>query len=59
MPAEKKFKGGNGKTRPKNTTIKPPFTLSVSCMKIQGHGPPAPSANAHASKAALTKSKFV
>jgi len=30
------------KTKPKNSTIKPPFTLPVPCMKIQvGHGPPA------------------
>jgi len=39
-----KFPGGRGvneKTRPKNSTIKPPSTLSVSSMKIQGgHGPP-------------------
>jgi len=35
------------KTRPKNSTIKLPSTLSVSCMKLQGgHGPPAPSADA-------------
>jgi len=38
-----KFPEGGGhrnKTRPKNSTIKPSSTLSVSCMKIQGgHGP--------------------
>jgi len=40
----RKFSKGEGameKTRPKNSTIKPPSTLSVSCMKIQGgYGPP-------------------
>jgi len=42
------FPGGGAtvKTRPKNRTIKPPSTLSVSCMKIQGE-PRPPSANAH------------
>jgi len=36
---------GCGKTRPKNSTIKPLSILSVSCMKIQGgsYGPPSPS----------------
>jgi len=28
--------GAAGKARPKNSTIKPPSTLSVTCMKIQG-----------------------
>jgi len=32
--------GATKKTRPKNSTIKPPSTLSASCMKIQeGYGP--------------------
>jgi len=43
--------GGNGKkTRPKNSTIKPPSTLSVPCIKIQGGGPwppLLPAADAH------------
>jgi len=31
------------KTRSKNSIIKPPSTLALPCMKIQGgHGPPAP-----------------
>jgi len=39
----------NGKeTRPKNSTIKPSSTLSVSCMQIQGAWPPCPSADAYA-----------
>jgi len=33
--------GSTKKTRPKNNTIKPPYTLSVSYMKIQrGEGVP-------------------
>jgi len=39
------FPGGSQqkKTRPKNSTIKPPSTLSVSCMNIQGsHAPSCP-----------------
>jgi len=35
----RKISRGEGKTEktsPKNSTIKPPSTLSVSCMKIQG-----------------------
>jgi len=44
--SEEKFPegGGNGKNKKtKNCTIKPPSTLSVSCMKIQGgHGFPPP-----------------
>jgi len=41
---------GNGKTRSKNSTIKPPSTLSVTPMKIQGsHGPfLPPTADAYA-----------
>jgi len=36
--------GQRKKTRPKNSTIKSPSALSVSCMKIQGrgHGPILP-----------------
>jgi len=43
-PSAKKFLGRTTeKTRPKNNTIKPPSTLLVSCMKIQGgHGSPLP-----------------
>jgi len=29
-------RGATKKTRPKNSTSKPPSTLSVPCMKIQG-----------------------
>jgi len=40
--------GTTEKTRPKNSTIKPPSTFSVLRMKIQGgHGPPAPNTDAH------------
>jgi len=36
-------RGVMGKTRPKNSTIKLPSTVSVLCIKIQrGHIPPAP-----------------
>jgi len=42
----RKVSGGERKkTRPKNSAIKPPSTLSVSCMKTRGrrgHGPLAP-----------------
>jgi len=46
------FPGGGAteKTRPKNNTIKPPSTLSVSCMKIlrELYGPTlSPAADAH------------
>jgi len=45
-----KFSGGGGGNRkmiPKNSTIKPPSTLSVPYLKIQGgHGLPAPAAYA-------------
>jgi len=40
-----KFPGGEQqkKTRPKNSTFKPPSTLSVPCMKFQGGtAPPCP-----------------
>jgi len=41
-----KFPEGSGrtkeKTRPKNSAIKPPTTLSVLCMKIQGGAMPPP-----------------
>jgi len=32
---QKNFQRGNGKNKPKNSTIKPLSTVSVSCMKIQ------------------------
>jgi len=37
-----------GKARPKNSTIKPPSTLSVLRMKIQGGHGLHPNADAHA-----------
>jgi len=45
VSAEKFSRWGNGKKQdPKNSTIKPPYTISVSCMKIRGgtRYPPAP-----------------
>jgi len=41
-------RGGNGQNKTKNSTIKPPPTLSAPCMKIQGGSPPPPAADAHA-----------
>jgi len=38
-------RGPTQKTRPKNSTIKPPSALSVSCMKIQGATAPRPCTN--------------
>jgi len=38
------FREATEKNKTKNSTIKSPSTLSVSCMKIQeGHGPSLPS----------------
>jgi len=46
--AEKISGGGpTEKTRSKNSTIKPPFTLSIPSMKIQGRAL-LPAADAHA-----------
>jgi len=43
------------KTRPKNSTIKPPSTLLIPCMKIQKEGaPPPPPSYAHASRCIRT-----
>jgi len=34
----KKISGGGGETRPKNSTIKPFFTLSVPCIWYENPG---------------------